>query len=62
MSREVDHQTVQDVLATFRRADDEIRSRDLDATRALNASQYNYHGIKKAAIRKDTDRCASSLA
>lgn len=49
---EVDQQTVQDVLSAFQRAEEAILDRNLESVMTLYASQYNYHGLKKADIQK----------
>lgn len=49
---EVDEQTVQDVLGTFQRAEEAVRARNLEAVMTVYATQYDYHGLKKANIKK----------
>lgn len=49
---DVDPDTLQDMLGTFQRAEEAIRARNLDEVIALYATQYDYHGLKKADIRK----------
>jgi len=40
------------VMGMFERADQAVKSRDLDNVMTFYSSQYNYHGLKKDAIRK----------
>jgi len=49
---EADEPTVKSVVAMFERAEQAIKARDLDAVMAFYATNYNYHGLKKDAIRK----------
>jgi hypothetical protein len=49
---ETDEPTVKSAVAMFERADQAVKARDLDAIMAFYSSQYNYHGLKKDAIRK----------
>lgn len=49
---ELDQATVNDVLATFRQADEPLRAGDADGLMALYSEQYNYHGLKKADMRR----------
>ncbi len=49
---EPDEQTTKELLAVFERADKAVRSRDLEGVMALYSTGYNYHGLKKADIRK----------
>ena len=49
---EVDQATVDQILSAFHKADAAIAAEDLDGVMALYASQYNYHGLKQADIRK----------
>ncbi len=48
----LDSQTVDAVVAVFHKADEAVHNRDLDAVMALYSEQYNYHGLRKADIRK----------
>ncbi|MDH5641677.1 MAG: hypothetical protein OEY28_10310 [Nitrospira sp.] len=48
---EVDEPTAKSIVAMFERADQAVTSRDLDAVMAFYSSHYNYHGLKKDAIR-----------
>jgi hypothetical protein len=49
---EVDQATVNQILDVFHKADAAIASENLDGIMALYATQYNYHGLKQADIRK----------
>lgn len=49
---EVDQTTVKQVLEVFHKADTAIAAEDLDGVMTLYATQYNYHGLKKADVRK----------
>jgi hypothetical protein len=49
---EVDQATVNQILDVFHKADAAIEGKDLDGIMALYATQYNYHGLKQADIRK----------
>ncbi len=49
---EADEPTVKDLLAVFERADRAVKSRDLEGVMALYSTRYDYHGLKKADIRK----------
>ena len=49
---DLDHATAEAVMTTFRRADDAIRTRDLNVVMALYSEQYDYHGLKKSDMRK----------
>lgn len=49
---ELDQATLTDVLAVFKQADDALLARDVDKLMALYSEQYNYHGLKKADMRK----------
>ncbi|MDE3242711.1 MAG: hypothetical protein KGO52_08355 [Nitrospirota bacterium] len=46
-----DDKTVQEILATFSRAEEAIRVQDLDALMNLYSTTYNYHRLNKADIR-----------
>lgn len=48
---EVDAPIVKSVVAMFERAEQAVKSHDLDTVMTLYSSQYNYHGLKKDAIR-----------
>jgi hypothetical protein len=49
---EVDQATVNQILDVFHKAESSITRGDLDGVMALYATQYNYHGLKQADIRK----------
>jgi len=49
---EVDQATVNQILDVFHKADAAIAAENLDGIMALYATQYNYHGLKQADIRK----------
>ena len=49
---EVDQATVNQILDVFHKADAAIAAENLDGIMALYATQYNYHGLKQANIRK----------
>ena len=49
---DADQQTILELTSTFDRAEESIRSRDLDSLMALYSEQYRYHGLKKPDIRK----------
>lgn len=49
---EVDEATVNQILDVFHKADAAIAREDVDGIMALYATQYNYHGLKTADVRK----------
>jgi len=49
---EVDQATVNQILHVFHKAESAIDAGNLDGIMALYATQYNYHGLKQADIRK----------
>ena len=49
---EVDQATVNQILDLFRKAEAAIAAGNLDDIMALYATQYNYHGLKQADVRK----------
>ena len=49
---EVDQATVNQILEVFHKAEAAIAAGNLDGIMALYATQYNYHGLKQADIRK----------
>lgn len=49
---EVDQTTVNQILDVFHKADAAIAVGNLDGIMALHATQYNYHGLKQADVRK----------
>jgi hypothetical protein len=48
----VDQATVSEILDVFHKADAAIAAENLDGVMALYATQYNYHGLRQADIRK----------
>ena len=49
---EVDQATVNQILDVFHKADAAIAVENLDGIMALYATQYNFHGLKQADVRK----------
>jgi len=49
---EVDQATVNQIMDVFHKADAAIAEENLEGITALHATQYNYHGLKQADIRK----------
>jgi len=49
---EVDQATVNQIMDVFHKADAAIAEENVEALMALHATQYNYHGLKQADIRK----------
>jgi len=49
---EADGATILEITSTFDRAEEAIRSHDLEALMSLYAQDYRYHGIGKAGVRK----------
>lgn len=49
---DLDQATVDAVLATFRQAEQSLRAGDVDGIMALYSEHYNYHGLKKAEMRR----------
>ena len=49
---EVDQATVNQILDVFHKAEAAIAVGNLDGVMALHATQYNYHGLKQADVRK----------
>jgi len=49
---EADQQSLMELISTFDRAEEAIRARELDALMALYATTYQYHGLRRADIRK----------
>src|SRR5512144_2541550 len=49
---DVDQATVNQILEVFHKAEAAVAAEDLDGIMALYATQYNYHGLKQADIRK----------
>lgn len=54
--QEVDQGTLKELLATFEQAEQAMQSQDLDGIMALYSDDYQYHGLKKADIRKVWNR------
>lgn len=48
---QADPETLNQILATFNRADDALHRQDLDTLMSLYAKNYNYHGIDKTELR-----------
>jgi len=48
----VDQATVNQILDVFHQGETAIAAENLDGVMALYATQYNYHGLKQAEIRK----------
>lgn len=49
---QVDQATVNQILDVFHQGETAIAAENLDGVMALYATQYNYHGLKQAEIRK----------
>lgn len=49
---DLDQATVDEVLATFRQAEQALRAGNVDGIMTLYSEHYNYHGLKKADMRK----------
>jgi len=49
---EVDQATINQIMDVFHKADAAVAAEDLDGVMALYSTQYNYHGLKQADIRK----------
>ena len=49
---EVDQATVSQILDVFHKADAAMAVENLDGIMALLATEYNYHGLKQADVRK----------
>ncbi len=49
---DLDQATTSEVMKTFQRANEALRARNLDGVMALYSEQYDYHGLKKADMRK----------
>ena len=49
---EVDEATVKQILDVFHKAETAVAAGNLDGVMALYATQYNYHGLKQADVRK----------
>lgn len=51
-SPELDKATIETVMTMFRHADEALQARDVDGLMGIYSEQYNYHGLKKADMRK----------
>jgi len=49
---EVDQATVNQILDVFHKAETAVATGNLDGLMVLYATQYNYHGLKQADVRK----------
>lgn len=49
---DLDQATVNDVMTTFRQADQALQAHNVDGVMALYSEQYNYHGLQKSDMRK----------
>ena len=49
---EADPETVRELMAAFDQAEDAIKQKNLDRLMTFYATDYNYHGLTKADIRK----------
>lgn len=49
---EVDQATVKQIMDVFHKADAAIAAKNLEGIMELHATQYNYHGLKQADVRK----------
>lgn len=49
---EMDQATVNQIMDVFHKADAAIAAENLDGVMELYATQYNYHGLKQADVRK----------
>ena len=54
---EVDQLTVNQIMDAFHKADAAIAAGNLDGVMALYATQYNYHGLKQADVRRSGTIC-----
>ena len=51
-AKDLDQATVNDVMTTFRQADQALQTRNVEGVMALYSQQYDYHGLKHADMRK----------
>lgn len=51
-SVDADQQSLTELIGTFDRAQEAIRSRDLDALMGLYAPNYKFHGLKRDDVRR----------
>lgn len=49
---QADHKTVEDIMATFKKAEEALEQRNLETLMALYSKDYSYHGLTKEDIRK----------
>lgn len=49
---EADEDTVKAILATFERAEEALKARDIDGIMAIYSESYNYHGLRKSDMRR----------
>lgn len=49
---EADQQSITELIATFDRAQEAIRARDIDSLIGLYATNYRYHGLRRDDIRR----------
>jgi hypothetical protein len=49
---EVDQATVNQIVEVFNKAEAAVAAGDIDGVMALYSTQYNYHGLKQAEVRK----------
>jgi hypothetical protein len=49
---ETDDATAGDIVAMFERAEQAVKAHDLETVMSLYSAEYDYHGLKKADIRK----------
>lgn len=50
--QEVEQQTVNELLTTFEQAEQAMKAHDLEGIMALYSDVYQYHGLKKADIKR----------
>jgi ketosteroid isomerase-like protein len=49
---QADHKTVEEIVATFKKAEDALAERNLETLMALYSKDYTYHGLTREDIRK----------
>jgi len=47
-----EHAVVKGILTAFKRAEEALQARDIDALMAIYSKGYNYHGLRKSDMRK----------
>ena len=52
-SIQADQKTAEEILSTFKRAEEGLQRRDLDAIMALYADNYKHHGFTKDTLRAE---------